>query len=542
MKIRKAAKILLIVITLNFITSLMYGQRVDSLKMVLNSVCTDTIRLNTLVQLADYYLESNMDSAKKYFDKGEKYMNSLQPNEAFTHYYHLKADYFIKLGNFSAAQKTLLKSLRLDDSLGLEQNYYSDRDLLAVIQMYLGNNKKTISIRKSLFPLVKKLDKDKFYYKYFLNLGVTYSHIRQFDSARYYFQHAYAYTMPNTFHRAIVVVNLAFLNYNLKQFHKTIQYAKEAASIAKKLHIDDLYLEAITDLSIGNYELRRYDQAIVYATRVMEIAKQKRLNLQLDNAYENLAMVYERKRDYKLALEFEKKYVHLHDSLFHQKMAKQINELEIKYETEKKDKDIALKQNKIRIKNIELLSLLIGFLFLTLAAVLILRLYRKRNKAYIALVQKQMESMANRALNDKTEKNSNDKYSASSLSDKRKISIKKQLDKAIQRDRVYLQSDINIGRLAQRFNSNSKYLSQVIHENYGESFNDFINRRRVNEASRLLVDPAYSHISLEGIAGMVGFGSKSTFNAAFKKFTGVTPSFFMNAAKTISEKEDAGGQ
>ena len=505
----------------------------------MNQSESDSSKLNTLIELADYYLESNLDSAKMYFDLGEKQMALLKPSDAYTRYYHIKADYFIKLGNFSAAQKTLLKSLRLDDSLGLEQNYYHDRDLLAVIQMYLGNNKKAISIRKSLFPLVKKLDKDKIYYKYFINLGVTYSHVRQLDSARHYFQQAHLYTKPNTFHRAIVVANLAFLNYNLKQYKKTIQYGKEAASIAKKLHIDDLYLEAITDLALGNYKLGKYDLAIMYANLVMEIAKQKKLNLQLENAYENLAMVYERKRNYKRAVEFEKKYVHLHDSLFHQKMTKQINELEIKYETEKKDKDIVLTQNKIRVKNIELLSLLLGLLFITLAAVLILRLYRKRNKAYMALVQKQMEFMTNDDISDKTEKNSNDKYSASSLSDKRKVLIKKQLDKAIQRDRVYLQADINIGRLAQRFNSNSKYLSQVIHEIYGESFNDFINRRRVNEASRLLVDPAYSHISLEGIAEMVGFGSKSTFNVAFKKFTGVTPSFFMNAAKTISEKEEA---
>ena len=83
-------------------------------------------------------------------------------------------------------------------------------------------------------------------------------------------------------------------------------------------------------------------------------------------------------------------------------MSKQINELEIKYESEKKDKDIAIKQSSIQIKNIELLSLLIGFLFMATAAVFILIFYRKRNKAYMALVQKQLDFIAseNRLLDE----------------------------------------------------------------------------------------------------------------------------------------------
>ncbi len=537
MKYANPIRILLLGICFSNMSFTSKAYQPDSLLGLIHSSISDAAKYNSIVNLIDYYLESDLNAAKKYIDLGDKYMTYLQPDEAFTRYYHLKADYYIKLGNFSAAQKTLLKSLRLDDRLGLAQNYYNDRDLLAVIQMYLGNSKKTISIRKSLFPLVKKLDKDKFYYKYFLNLGVTYSHIRQFDSARHYFQNAYAYTMPNTFHRAIVVVNLAFLNYNLKQFSKTIQYAKEAAFIARKLHIDDLYLEAITDISLANYELGKYDLAIQYSTRAMELAKQKKLNLQLDNAYHNLALAYEGKKDYKNAFEFEKEYVHLHDSLFNQKMSKQINELEIKYETEKKDKDIALKQNKIRIKNIELLSLLTGFLFIAIVAIFILRLYRKRNKAYTALVQKQMEIMACEVQADEEEKSFNKKYKDSSLSNELKTALSNKLEIAMKKDKVFLQPDLSLGKLAQCLGINSKYLSQAIHETSGESVTDFINRQRVNEASRLLIDPGYQHISVEGIAEIVGFGSKSTFNAAFKKFTGVTPSFFMNTAKTLSEKD-----
>jgi AraC-like DNA-binding protein len=43
----------------------------------------------------------------------------------------------------------------------------------------------------------------------------------------------------------------------------------------------------------------------------------------------------------------------------------------------------------------------------------------------------------------------------------------------------------------------------------------------------MFVDHKYKSMTLEGIAGSVGFHSRSTFNLAFKKFTGVTPSVYI---------------
>ena len=508
----------------------------DSLKVVFKTATNDTVRFNALIQLVEYYTETAPDSVKNYFDLGEVYLTKLSPYKAFARYYHLKADYLLKRGNFLAAQQVLMKSLRLDDSLGWKSEYFSDRDMLAIIYSRMGNQQKAIAIAKSLLPLVKTLNNHKVYIKYYTNLAVFYIFSGKMDTAALYFRKAYAFTKPETFRRAAVAVNLAFLNYNIKKFDATIHYGKEAARIAKKLNANELYLEALTNISNAHYEQGQYDSAIFYSTKVMNLAKAKRLKLQLDNAYGNLAMAYEGKKDFKNALFFEKKYADLHDTLFNEKMSNQINELEIKYETEKKDKALVLKQNKIRIKNTELFSLLIGFLLLIAAAVFIFQLYRKRNKAYLALVKKQMDIMACEAQTGEEEKLQTKKYKDSSLSNERKTTLSQELEKIMKNDKIFLQPDVTLGKLAQQLKVNSKYLSQVIHEKYAESVTDFINRQRVNEASRLLTDPAYQHISIEGIAEMVGFGSKSTFNVAFKKFTGVTPSFYMNATKHFQGK------
>jgi AraC-like DNA-binding protein len=70
-------------------------------------------------------------------------------------------------------------------------------------------------------------------------------------------------------------------------------------------------------------------------------------------------------------------------------------------------------------------------------------------------------------------------------------------------------------------------LSKVINSTYGQNFNDYINRFRVDEAVKLMNDPAYKNFNILVVAYDAGFNSKSTFNRAFKKVTGVTPKDYL---------------
>jgi AraC-like DNA-binding protein len=66
------------------------------------------------------------------------------------------------------------------------------------------------------------------------------------------------------------------------------------------------------------------------------------------------------------------------------------------------------------------------------------------------------------------------------------------------------------------------------------NFFDCINRHRVEEAKRLIADPANRNISLLSLGMDAGFGSKSAFNAAFRRHLGMTPSKYR--ADTVQAK------
>jgi YesN/AraC family two-component response regulator len=65
-------------------------------------------------------------------------------------------------------------------------------------------------------------------------------------------------------------------------------------------------------------------------------------------------------------------------------------------------------------------------------------------------------------------------------------------------------------------------LSQVINEGLGKSFFEMLAEYRIIAAKDILA--VQKHIKIEEIAEMVGYSSKSSFNTAFKKITGLTPS------------------
>ena len=107
--------------------------------------------------------------------------------------------------------------------------------------------------------------------------------------------------------------------------------------------------------------------------------------------------------------------------------------------------------------------------------------------------------------------------------------IKNDLLEVMKTKKPYLDQNLNIFTLAKQLGTNSKYLSQVINQEFDKSFVHFINEYRIEEAKQiLLVD---NNFTIEAQSQMVGFKSKSSFNIAFKRHTGITPSLYIQGNK-----------
>ncbi|ODV10475.1 MAG: AraC family transcriptional regulator [Rhodanobacter sp. SCN 68-63] len=88
---------------------------------------------------------------------------------------------------------------------------------------------------------------------------------------------------------------------------------------------------------------------------------------------------------------------------------------------------------------------------------------------------------------------------------------------------LYLEPALTIGQVARRSGYPEYLVSTVINRRLGGSFWDYVNRLRVEAVRERLGDPAETRTILD-LAYACGFTSKSTFNAAFKRQVGETPS------------------
>ena len=101
-------------------------------------------------------------------------------------------------------------------------------------------------------------------------------------------------------------------------------------------------------------------------------------------------------------------------------------------------------------------------------------------------------------------------------------------------EKPYLNSDINLNKLAELLEMKPKTVSLKINQNCGKNFYDLINSYRVKEFQKLVKTSNLEKLSLLGLAFEAGFNSKSTFNSAFKKNTELTPSQYLKKVKNAS--------
>lgn len=92
----------------------------------------------------------------------------------------------------------------------------------------------------------------------------------------------------------------------------------------------------------------------------------------------------------------------------------------------------------------------------------------------------------------------------------------------------FLEPSLTIQELADQVKIPVRDLSVLINHHINQHFFDFVNEYRVKKAMTILKDPAKKEYTVLEILYEVGFNSKSSFHASFKKYTNQTPTAFRN--------------
>ncbi|MEO9870279.1 helix-turn-helix domain-containing protein [Ekhidna sp.] len=124
-------------------------------------------------------------------------------------------------------------------------------------------------------------------------------------------------------------------------------------------------------------------------------------------------------------------------------------------------------------------------------------------------------------------------YSIPNISSIEVDSYLERILRAMETDKKYLNPDLKLDDLASMLETSQVYVSSLLNKELNLSFNDFVNRYRVEEVKAKLETEALDKYTLLSLAKDSGFKSKTTFYRAFQKFTNQSPTdYIQNLSKS----------
>ncbi|MCK9420978.1 MAG: tetratricopeptide repeat protein [Bacteroidales bacterium] len=379
---------------------------------------------------------------------------------------------------------------------------------------------------------------------YTLNgIGQYFKSVEKYDSALASFNEAIS-----NYQQIQYWEGMAFVYGNMGEiFMKEKNYRIALSCFTRSLQLADSSKSeiargtALTALGKICQQTGQLNKALTLFHQSLEIAVSRNFKEAMSDNYLELSKLYKQLGQFNMAFDYIQLYNETRDSLFKENSQKVIAEMEARYTTEKKERQIDLltkenELNKLAIRSKERFTRLsvISSVVLLLLLMLLTRFYFLKHRAYTKYVRLTLDQLKKE---QQTVKNTDTKpgvrqsaIQASPESETMNQRLIEALKLMMVNERLFLDPGITLADMAQKLNTNTTYLSRAINEMLNKNFSVYINELRIHEAQIMLAGKEYANWSIEGIAVSVGFNSKSAFNSAFKKFTGVTPSFFQKSA------------
>ncbi len=414
-------------------TSTLFGQTssiIDSLKVELNKNQVDTIKAQVLNDLAYYYLYQDIDTSLIYGKQAELFATKIN-------YAKIKAKANLYIGNaflftnqYDSAKYYYEKSYKIFDSEGLDKSavysslgmfYKSTGDYQKAIEFYYNGLKYDDETANEYGKFIKLLNLGNVYYilddftksieiqeqavaiskssnseniKFALgtilnNIGGNYMKLKNFDKSLDYYNQSLVVNLKNENSKEIArnYHNLGAVYEKKNELGKSINFLKKALEIRVKFSDKDELIETHMQLGTSYGKMiqkeiskNHFDKALRFANEINDLSLIAEIHLAMSDTYLL-------QNNPKQSLVSFKNHTQFRDSVLQADHLKSISEIEIKYETEKKDKAIvaqqlAIKQNEndIESKNTQLYFIAGFALFFLVAMILTYLIFKQKQK------------------------------------------------------------------------------------------------------------------------------------------------------------------
>lgn len=388
---------------------------------------SDTARLRAFTNLASNEVKSNRpDSAIRLLEMAQAFNNTSTPSSLASYYYWQKGEAAYKKKDYAVFNKMADTVLQLNPP-GEGAGEWRAKGLVqkGFAAIHLGDLTKATNLIKEAIALYQKLGDRLGEAKGYQAIGNISMQGRQVAEAQNQYRRAIPILMEEGKDADVAMISCSLSRTFIVDNHIDSAFAwnDKAKPIAAK-YPDNLELNYMVWQNEGDYHARAgrleeadraFQKAMVFAQRMntgytlggllqvmsfaafnngklekaVDYAERARTVLEelgdypmLQKTYQLLYTIYEGKGDYKKAYESLDSYITIADSLFTKESMQQINDLNVKYETSEKEKQIAEQELDITRKNARLRNLFFGLAAAGLMITLLVVLYVQRKKSY----------------------------------------------------------------------------------------------------------------------------------------------------------------
>ncbi|RKS14301.1 helix-turn-helix domain-containing protein [Flavobacterium sp. 120] len=430
--------------------------------------------------------------------------------------YYDRKEHTKALDNYLIADKYISQT---DDSYAIHKVKYA----IAQTKYYLGFYHEAIALLKECIKYYES-ENDRAYLNSIHSLGLCYNKVNNYKLSSYYNKLGLEESKKLENSEMDVYFNHSEgINHYFKK-----EYTQAIATLNKILpglkNKNDFANEAVANFYIGKsyWDLKQYNRALPFLLKVDKIfVEEKYTRPDLRENFELLIDFYKNQNNIALELVYTKRLTEVDIILIknYKYLSRKIFKV---YDTK-----------KLQLHNLELekstgsknqIIYILTVLFSTIIAFLAIRHYRSK-KYYRQKFEELMESSTD------TKKATSINYSnvneGLDINPEVIAMILKNLEK-FEKNRKYLEKDMNLSRLAALLNTNSKYAGKVIHKYRGQKIIDYISDLKLNHIITLLKNEnKYRLYTNEALGEEAGFSSTQNFTRAFKKHTKISPTYFI---------------
>lgn len=349
-----------------------------------------------------------------------------------------------------------------------------------------------------------------------INMGNTFIDLEKIDSGLYYYNQALVLEKKGIkIFSSSLKCNIGRAYQQKGMLDSAVYHYKEVIQIFRDENNIDNLVTVLMNIGATYQVGNQTDSALHYLKEANQLALKINLPHAVKQTYVQMALCYKAQHNYEEALIYFFRYDSVVHFLNSANLDQKIGERKLSQEKEIHIAKQALISEKLntqkRVTTYLILTSLLSLIILILFLFFIIKLRSKNKMLTQSKLSKARQDIRTFVLRE-------EQVLDKDLIDK--------LIKVFENEKIYLDSKLSLEKLAKKLDSNRTYISKTINAYYKIPYNDLVNQYRIDEACVLLTSKKYLHYSIEGIAQTVGYHNLSSFNSAFKRLTGTTPSKF----------------